>query len=142
MVRHISCRQPCGREVMCILCLTFFFVYFFVSLQTNAGIVPPLGHDRFLAYPLQFINCPIIRLHIFSILPASLNNQLKEIRLSFSRAYERRSTLKIDSSTITRMTHRYTSLNDGDEASLSQQTEYRMLSVFLEQIIQLSIELG
>jgi hypothetical protein len=41
---------------------------FFLSLQKNSGIVPRLGHDRFLPNPFHFFNLPTVQRDVVFLL--------------------------------------------------------------------------
>jgi hypothetical protein len=47
-------------------------------LQASAKIVPHLGHERSVPYPVQFISHPVIWHYIIFILKESLNNPQRE----------------------------------------------------------------
>jgi hypothetical protein len=51
--------------------LNEFFRAFLQPLQVNSGEVPPLGHDRFLANPFQFVSHRIVRRYVVPGLRAS-----------------------------------------------------------------------
>jgi hypothetical protein len=49
-------------------------------LTVNTGIVPQLGHDRFLPNPLKFVYHPSIRSYTVQLLKVPLNNPQKKKR--------------------------------------------------------------